>query len=61
VEQFFSDQTDDKIRRQLIRDYEIRFVFYGPAENSLGGFDPSEADYLEKVYSSPTVEIFQVR
>jgi hypothetical protein len=61
VEQFFSDQTDDELRKELIRDYGIRFVFYGPAENSMGDFDPSEAVYLEKVYSSPAVEIFQVR
>ncbi len=61
VEQFFSDQTDDAIRRALIRDYGIRYLFYGPAENSMGDFDPSEADYLERVYSSPAVEIFKVR
>jgi hypothetical protein len=61
VEKFFSAGSDDAWRRDLLAQYRIAYVFYGARERDLGAFDPARADYLQSVYSNPSVEIYVVR
>ena len=59
VTQFFASDNDD-FRRQLLQDYNITFLYYGPAEQALGGFAPGDAFYLRGIYDNGTVQIYQV-
>jgi hypothetical protein len=59
VTEFFSG-GDDHFRRQLLNDYEVNFLYYGPAERALGDFSPGAAPYLERVYDNGSVQIYRV-
>ena len=60
VEQFFSLDTEDSWRRQLLLDYEITHVVYGPWERQLGTFDLASCDYLRLAHSDGDVSVFKV-
>jgi uncharacterized membrane protein len=53
--------TSDARRGQIIRDYGVRYVFYGPQERALGGFDPASSSLFERVFTSPLVQVYSVR
>ncbi len=53
-------QDGEDFRRQLLQDYSVTYVFYGPAERALGDFVPTDVPYLQLVYNNGTVQIYQV-
>jgi hypothetical protein len=57
---FFAAETDDAFRRDLLRDFGIVYVFYGPDERAAGGFQPAAAAYLTPVYDESGVVIYRV-
>lgn len=59
VEQFFSAGQDD-FRRRLGREYDITYLFYGPAERALGDFSPAGVPYLAEVYNNGSVSIYRL-
>ena len=61
VEAFFDAATSDGARRALMREYRIRYLFHGPAEQVLGRYDPSQSSLFAEVFSSPQVRIYAVR
>lgn len=60
AERFFQDTSGDGARRRLLSDYGIAYVFHGPAEREMGGFDPSEVSYLTQAYANASVAIYGV-
>ena len=60
VTRFFDAATDDAWRRQLLTQYGVDYVFWGPAEQALGAFDPREAEYLRLVYERGEYTLFEV-
>jgi hypothetical protein len=60
AEIFFQDSATDDFRRDLLADYGIRYLFYGPTERQMGEFDPSRAPYLSPVYIGSSVAIYRV-
>ena len=60
VERFFDAETDDDYRQNIIRKFNVRYVFYGEAERTLGQHDPNTLSYLVNVFSTPRVQVFQV-
>jgi hypothetical protein len=58
VTRFFAATTDDTWRRNLLAEYGVDYVFWGPAERRLGSFDPTRARYLEPVYQAPDYVVF---
>jgi hypothetical protein len=56
----FFGQSDDAFRRGLLQDYDIGYLLYGPAEHTLGDFEPDRVDYLQPVYDSDMVQIYRV-
>lgn len=56
----FFTTGDDNFRRKLLQDYNINYLFYGPAEQALGSFSPATVPYLKSVYDNGTVQIYQV-
>ncbi len=59
-EKFFSAQTIDDERKNILRKYNISYVFYGYNEQSDGKVDVDARNYLEKIYDSG-VKVFAVR
>jgi uncharacterized membrane protein len=60
VARFFDAGTDDAWRRRLLAQYGVDYVFWGPAEQDLGGFDLGKAAYLDSVYQSGAYALFEV-
>jgi len=59
VESFFSTTTSDQARLELLQKFDVDYVFYGPAEQSLGEWDPNPSSYLRLVYQSGDYSVFQ--
>jgi hypothetical protein len=60
VARFYSIETADDWRRDLLSKYLVDYVWYGPRERELGGFDPGSATYLHPVHASGNIEIYAV-
>ncbi|MCX7680387.1 MAG: hypothetical protein N2508_00220, partial [Anaerolineae bacterium] len=60
VAQFFARETDDSWRKTLLEEYGVDYIFWGPEERKLGGFDPHTASYLRAVYEVGEYAIFMV-
>jgi hypothetical protein len=60
VTHFFDAATDDAWRQQLLAQYNVDYVFWGPAERALGGFDAGQAAYLRQVYDAEGYAVFKV-
>ena len=61
VAQFFQTDTPDAVRQELLREFNVRFVFWGPMERTLGAWDPHQAAYLSPAFESEDYAIFSVR
>ena len=61
VARFFSATADEAWRRQLLAQYGVDYVFWGPAERALGDLDPGQAVYLRQVYEAEGYSIFEVK
>ena len=61
VAQFFAATTGDLWRRDLLSEYGVDWVFWGPVEREVGTFDPHEAAYLQPVYEASGYVIFRVQ
>jgi len=60
VARFFDATTDGAWRRQLLAQYGVDYVFWGPAERRLGDFDPGQAACLRQVYEAEEYAVFEV-
>jgi hypothetical protein len=60
VSQFFTGSTTDTWRDELLLNYGVNYVWYGPREKELGSFDPASSPYLELVYENDTIQIYRV-
>lgn len=60
VNDFFNSETDDRYRLNLLKEFGVRYVFYGRPERELGGYDPGASPYLVEVFSSLGTRVFRV-
>jgi hypothetical protein len=60
VRQFFQTQTNDAYRKEILNQYDIAYLFYGPAEKALGDFQPATSPYLEEVFTNGRHTIYEV-
>jgi uncharacterized membrane protein len=60
VEDFYNAGGDMSQREAILKQYSVDYIFYGPAERSLGGFNPLQVPFLRQVYSLSPVDIYQV-
>jgi hypothetical protein len=60
VADFFDAQTTEKVRLRLLSDFYVDYIAWGPAERSLGDWNPRQAEYLEMVYAQGEYAIFKV-
>jgi hypothetical protein len=56
----FFGQASDEWRKELLRDYNISYLFYGPRERALPGFEPEGEPYLVEVYANSEVSIYEL-
>lgn len=61
LQHIFQTGTKDEERRAFLGDFRISYLFYGPAEMSLGGWDPATAAYLENIYEQGPYTIYRVK
>jgi uncharacterized membrane protein len=60
VSRFFNSVTPDADRAKTIRDFHVAYVFFGPAERQLGGYDPTKSPWLYPASSNSKVVIYRV-
>ena len=60
VQRFYSVDADDAERQRLIQELNIRYIFYGPSEVGLGGWQVGNAPYLQLVGKSGEYQVYQV-
>lgn len=56
---FFAPETSDEWRRELLLEFGIDYVFYGPHEQALGSWNPAHSSYLVPIYETEGFGIFQ--
>ena len=61
VRAFFDLATSDREREALLRQYNIHYLFYGPAERALGAFRPGESELFSLVFSSANTNVYVVQ
>jgi uncharacterized membrane protein len=61
VARFFDAGVGDDERMETLRTLDVAYVFYGPAERALGGYDPGTSSLFVNIYSSPDVKLYAVR
>jgi hypothetical protein len=61
VNEFYDSETDNTRRLAILQAYNVKYVIYGPAERLLGEADFAKSAFLEEVFSSSKVQIFEVR
>jgi hypothetical protein len=60
LQRLFRTETEDEERRAFLGEFRISYLYYGPAEMSLGGWDPDTAAYLENIYEQGPYTIYRV-
>jgi hypothetical protein len=60
VDEFYSTTITDLQRQSILKEFNVHYVFFGPAERQIGNFNPAQSSYLKIAYSSKLVEVFQV-
>jgi len=61
VARFFDDATADSWRQGLLAEYGVDYVFVGPRERELGGFEPDRAAYLLEIQRVDDYAVYEVR
>ncbi len=60
AEQFFASDTATDWRIQLLREYEVAYLFYGRSEREFGDLNPAELPYLELAYENGETAVYRV-
>jgi hypothetical protein len=60
LEQFYDVQTEGEWRIAFLQEVGADYIWYDKYAREFGGWKPSTVVYLEVVFDSPTVTIFQV-
>ena len=59
VQAFYTSAASDEERKQILKEQNVRYVFWGPLERQLGMWDPGVASYLRQVYEAGGFQIFE--
>lgn len=57
---FYQPATSDQERQDLLQEWGVNYVFWGPEERALGGWDPNAADYLTPRFTGGAYSVFEV-
>ena len=57
---FFDHNRSPEVEQRFLTERNISYLFFGPDEQALGSFDPASKPYLQQVFDSSGVKIYQV-
>ncbi|GAB4580788.1 MAG: hypothetical protein Fur0022_35300 [Anaerolineales bacterium] len=60
VEAFYHAKTSDIERLEFLKEFEVKYVFWGPQERTLGGWDAGQAGYLKEVFNENGYTVFEI-
>lgn len=60
IQAMYQGGTIDDTRLEFLKRYRVQYIFWGPNEQGLGSWLPSEEDYLELVVSAGKYEVYRV-
>ncbi len=60
LERFFIEETPDSERLDLITEFGVDYVFWGPHERLLGNWNPKQAQFLELQFNRSGFSIYKV-
>jgi uncharacterized membrane protein len=60
VQEFFSANTSDDRRQQILQGYNVRYVFYGPAEQAIGQYNLDHSSLVKIAFATPIVKVYAV-
>lgn len=60
VRALFNASTPDEERQDILRRFDVRYIFYGSEERQLGELYLEELPYLEAVFSAPQATVYRV-
>jgi hypothetical protein len=61
VATFFASDATDAERQQILKAHSVDYVLAGPAEQALGAYDPSAAQFLALTHETPAVRVYAVK
>lgn len=61
VNEFFAKEIDNQRRQEIIQQYSVDYIFYGPAERALGNYPLETVPFLRPVFNSSQVQIYAVQ
>lgn len=61
VDEFFAQETTEARRQEILQQYKVDYIFYGPAEQTLGMYDPGQSSLFVEVFSSPSTRLYQFK
>jgi hypothetical protein len=61
IDEFYRGSLSQDSQSDFLARYKVSYVFFGPRERAEGAFDPSQTDYLKRVFSNSVIQIFSVQ
>ncbi|MFH1564693.1 MAG: hypothetical protein ABIC82_02465 [bacterium] len=61
VKWFFKNNINDEKKINFLRQNNIKYIYYSKYEKELGGFNPAEKNYAEKIYSNDFAVIYKIK
>jgi hypothetical protein len=60
VVSFYQSYTPDLQRQEMLQQWSVDYVYWGPDERELGAWNPHQASYLEKIFTAGEYDLFRV-
>ena len=60
IQSFFQTSTTDAQRLAFLEEFNVRYLFWGPSERLLGGWDPTTATFLQLIFQQSDYSVFKV-
>ncbi len=61
VQRFYDASTPDSERQRLVAELNISYVFHGPHERLLGGWEPSRSSQMKEIYRQGPYAVYEPR
>jgi hypothetical protein len=61
VEAFFQTSTEDSTRIELLNEFQVAYIIWGPQEKALGDWNPPSSSLVDLVYKNQTFDVYKVK
>jgi hypothetical protein len=59
AKRFFAAETPSPARYDFLKKNTIGYIYYGPDERELGGFDPNRTPFLRRIFHNDSVDLYR--